>query len=358
MKLRIFLPAVERPDPALRFAWKLFDARGAPLREETTPLADVPRAGIVEAVLPAERVLFARLKLPRVNAATIRELLPYAVEDRLLADPAHIHAVAGRTNAHGETIVAVIDREWLQAMLRALAAAGLRPATAWCESALVAGGDGDWHVVLAPERGMLVDDEGVSATFDRGPGFPLAVRLALDEAAARGEKPTSVRVHHEDGVPLPDLARWSVESGVEFSAGTRWQVLAAGEPPRSAINLLQGGFSAGGKRLAARVPRAALVLGACMALAHVAFSTIDLLRLDAERGRLEARRESLFREAFPEARVVVDPELQMARNLEELRRARGLASGDDFLAQMTLAAQRSKGTARTIEYGNGRIAVR
>ena len=101
MKLRIFLPTIERPDAATRFAWMLFDSRRNLLREGTTPLADVPRADEVEAVLPCSRVLFARLKLPKVNAATIRELLPYAVEDRLLADPSHIHAVAGITHSTG-----------------------------------------------------------------------------------------------------------------------------------------------------------------------------------------------------------------------------------------------------------------
>src|SRR5690349_24674900 len=113
----------------------------------------MPRADDVEAILPAGRVLFARLKLPKVNATTLRELLPYAVEDRLLADPSHIHAVAGPTNARGETVVAVVDREWLAAMLAILARAGLKPRRAFSESALLAGGRGDWNLVLRGERG-------------------------------------------------------------------------------------------------------------------------------------------------------------------------------------------------------------
>lgn len=117
MKLRVFIPDTDRADAAARFAWRLLDARGDTLREDATALADMPRADDVEAILPAGRVLFARLKLPKVNATTIRELLPYAVEDRLLADPSHIHAVAGRRNSRGETVVAVVDRDWLQAML-------------------------------------------------------------------------------------------------------------------------------------------------------------------------------------------------------------------------------------------------
>jgi general secretion pathway protein L len=358
MKLRIFLPPIERPDASVRFPWKLFDGRNELRREDVSLLADIPRAEEIEAVLPAERVLFARLKLPKVNAATIREILPYAVEDRLLADPSHIHAVAGATNARGETVVAVIDRDWLRAMLDTLERAGLRPSKAWCESALLAGGRGDWHVVLGKERGMLVDDEGVSATFDRSPGVPLAVRLALDEASARGERPGSVRVHHEDEVPLPDLERWSADAGVTFSAGTRWQTLAAGQPDASAINLLQGDFAMRTGRGRLRLPRAAAVLAILIVAVHFAFAALEGFMLARERDDLVGRREAIFRDAFPEAKVVVDPDLQMARNLADLRRSRGLADVDDFLTQLTRVAREARAPVGSVEYANGRIAVK
>jgi general secretion pathway protein L len=357
MKLRIFLPAAERPASGERCAWKLFDARGELRREGSDAPEGMPRAKEVELVLPAERVLFARLKLPRVNAATIRELLPYAVEDRLLADPSHIHAVAGRKSARGESIVAVVDRDWLQARLDALAAGGLRATSAFCESALLAGGHRDWHVVWGPERGMLVDDEGVGASFDRGPGLPLALRVAIDEASERGDKPASVRVHAEGGEALPDLAAWSSETGVAFAPGTTWESLANGQPAAESIELLQGEFAPRGARPAARIPRAALWLGAAILAVQVALTAADGMRLEAERARLVQRQESIFRGAFPEAKAVVDPELQMARNLEELRRARGLAAGDDFLAQLTRVARESR-DVRSVEYAQGRMVAR
>jgi hypothetical protein len=54
----------------------------------------------------------------------------------------------------------------------------------------------------------------------------------------------------------------------------------------------------------------------------------------------------------------VDPRLQMERNLAELRRSRGLAAGDDFLAQLTRAARASGARAHSIEYANGRLDIR
>ena len=356
MKLRVFLPAAESPAARPPLAWILRDARGEVLRRERTPLEDLPRVDDVEAVLPAERVLFARLKLPRVNASTIRELLPYAVEDRLLADPANIHAVAGPRNARGETLVAVVDREWLADWVQALARTGLRVRAAWCESALLAGGRGDWHVVLDDVRGMLVDDEGVAATFDVGDALPLTVRLALDEASGRGERPSGIRVHPVDGAAMPALNAWSAEAGVPFEAASPWEAIAANERPAGTMDLLHG-VGDTRRRWQGLLPRAALALAAAIALLQLAFTAADALRLRREAHALEARREAVFREAFPEARVVVDPELQMARNLAQLQRDRGVAAGDEFLAELTRIA-RDRGTpVKTVRFANGKVTA-
>jgi general secretion pathway protein L len=89
-----------------------------------------------------------------------------------------------------------------------------------------------------------------------------------------------------------------------------------------------------------------------------ALDGVQAWRLARERADLAARAESIFRSAFPEAKAVVDPRLQMERNLAELRRSRGLAAGDDFLAQLTHAARASAGRVRSIEYANGRLDIR
>jgi general secretion pathway protein L len=203
---------------------------------------------------------------------------------------------------------------------------------------------------------MLVDDDGVSATFDPSAAVPLALRVALDEASARGERPEAIRVHAEGGAPLPDLERWSAEAGLPFSPGTQWEAIARGRPAAQSIDLMKGELSQDeGRR--SRVPRAAVVLLAVILGLQLAFSALQGLKLQRERDDLERRREAVFRGAFPEARVVVDPDLQMSRNLAELKRARGLAAGDDFLAQMTRAAREAR-PVKAVEYANGRLVTR
>jgi general secretion pathway protein L len=100
------------------------------------------------------------------------------------------------------------------------------------------------------------------------------------------------------------------------------------------------------------------VLGAAMLIAQLVFTAADAWRLQRESDVLQARREAIFRAAFPEARVVVDPDLQMARNLAELQRARGLASGDEFLAALTRAARENPVPVKAIDYNGGKVTVR
>jgi len=294
-----------------------------------------------------------------VGSATLRELLPFAVEYRLLADPSRIHAVAGRADARGETLVAVIDREWLLAQVRVLRAAGLAPSSAWCEAGLRATGGGDWNLALGPARGVLADGRGAGVAFDRGAGFPLAVRIALDEASARGERPSAIRVHSEADAPLPDLERWSAEAGARFEPGSRWEDLARGAPAEGTIELLTPEIAPGRAALARmRIPRAAVALAAAIAIVQLAFDGVQAWKLARERSALHAQAESIFRAAFPEAKAVVDPRLQMERNLAELRRSRGLASGDDFLVRLTEAARGTQGPVGAVEYANGRLEIR
>ena len=358
--LRIFVPAGDRLEAASDARWVLLERR-AVVREGRSTVADMPRADEVEAILPASRVLFARLALPRVSDTTIRELLPFAVEDRLLADPAQIHAVAGATDERGETLVAVVDRTWLSAVLGWMSDAGPAPRHAWSESALVPTARGEWHVVLSEASGMLVDAIGSATTFDwhAAGGVPLAIRIALDEARERGDRPERIRVHeHFQGAGAgPDLAAWGRDASIDFERSRPWRELEAASPAPAAIDLLAGDFALRSRALAMRVPRAAVALAAAIALVQLAFTAVDTMRLERERSRLDAERDAIFRSAFPDARVVVDPELQMARNLAQLRASRGLAGGDEFLARLTAAARESEAPARRIEYARGRLTV-
>ena len=83
----------------------------------------------------------------------------------------------------------------------------------------------------------------------------------------------------------------------------------------------------------------ALVLVALIALLHLGFTVIDAWRLDARRRALEAEMTQVFKEAFPKAQAIVDPALQMQRNLDAMKKEAGLGSVDNArTALATLSA--------------------
>lgn len=359
MPLRLLLPPTDRPGSDTPVDWCLVDARGVPQRSGTGPLSALPRDDAVEVILPALRVLHARLKLPKVGASTLRELLPFAVEDQLLADPAQVHAATGATLASGETVVAIVDRAWLEAGLGAIAAAGLRCTRAVCETALAPAEPGCWHVRLGPSGAWLTEDDGHAVAFDApsGPEAPFAVRIAAREALERGAPPKVIRVWADSRAPAPDAVAWKSALEVAVEVSTPPPALS-GVARSDAIDLLTEGLAHRQSRAATfRLPRNVWALAAMLLVLLGGLLAFDVWRLERERRNLMAEQESLFRAAFPEAKTVVDPALQLRRNLDDLRRSRGEASASAFLAAAAEAAREGPVPARSITYANGKLAV-
>ena len=100
--------------------WVLREPRGRILSAGNNAFAEMPAADRVDVVVPASRVLFTRVNLPPANAAKTRQLLPFAIEDKLLANPETIHAVAGTREENGDTPVAVVDKTWVNQVMARL----------------------------------------------------------------------------------------------------------------------------------------------------------------------------------------------------------------------------------------------
>lgn len=359
MPLRLLLPPIDRPGADTPAAWCLVDARGVALRSGVDALATVPAGELVEAILPASRVLHARLKLPKVSASTLRELLPYAVEDQLLADPAQVHAVTGATLASGETAVAIVDRAWLESALGWVAASGLRCARAVCETALAPAAAGCWHVRLDAAGAWLAEDQGHAVAFDAPTDGnpPFAVRIAVSEARERGTPPAEIRVWAAPGATAPDAPAWQAALEVAVRVVAPPPTLS-GVVRADAIDLLTGDIAHRDPRgRALRLPRATWALAATLVLLLAGLYGHEAWRLSREQRALVAEQESLFRTAFPEAKTIVDPPLQLRRNLDDLRRSRGEASTSDFLAAAAEAARSGPVPARKLTYAQGKLEV-
>ncbi len=363
--LRIHLPS-SWPDtePDAPLPWCSLGSRGALLGAGHATLATLPHAETCELVLPAEAVLLTQVRLPRAGKQKLRQLLPYAIEDRLVADPDAVHVAAGPTLADGQTALAVVDKAWLARVLARCHAAGLRPRSAWPETLLPALPADGWVMVWDGAGGFLRSGEYAGMRLDGGASTepPAALVLSLAEARAAANLPHRLLLRLRDGTPPPDVEAWSHALGVAVEQGIAWTPLQHPDPADGGIDLLQGEFAPAGvsrdwwPRL--RLP---LILVGLIVLLQVGATTTEWWRLSGEQQKLRAAMEASFRQAFPDARVVVDAPLQMQRKLAELRGGAGQLSPTDFLPLLARTAAvldldpRSK--LQSVAYDNAQLSL-
>jgi general secretion pathway protein L len=325
--------------------------------------AELPRADETCLVLPVGRVAFVRAALPPGPAARLARLAPFAIEDAIVSAPEDVVACVLDEHRDGERLVAVIDREWLAAALAELAHHGIRPARAIVESALVAESPDTWTVVWWGTGGFValggIEALALDASIDGRP--PLALKLAADEHRRAHRAPRAVRCLLAGGAEAPDTGRWSESLHVPVAVVGNWVPQEIDARTAHCPNLLPGaGAGAGSPReRLARFKPAAIVAAAILA-AHGLLTVGDWARLAYEARGLRTDMEAAFRKSFPDAKAVVDPALQMRRNVADLRRAAGEPDAADLvplLARLAPALAAAGARPQALRYERGELAL-
>lgn len=363
--LRLHLPP-DWPDDeaATPLPWCRLGARGELLASGSAALANLPRAEACVLILPAELVLLTRAALPRGSRQKLRQMLPYAIEDKLVTEPDAVHVAAGHLLADGQTALAAIDKAWLARVLARLNEAGLYPRSAWPETLLPELPADGWVMVWDGRGGFLRSGAQAGMSLDGGSAVqpPAALALSVAQARAATMLPHRLLLRLRDGAPPPDVEAWSYALGMKVEVGVEWSPLQRPDIPTGGIDLLQGAFAPSSKvRDLWPNLRLPLVLAGLIVLLQIGATTADWLLLSREKQQLQASMEKHFREAFPDARVVVDAPLQMQRNLAELRSASGQLSPLDFLPLLarTATALNADGRSqlRAVQYETSQLRM-
>ncbi|MBW8311956.1 MAG: hypothetical protein K0M64_07940 [Rhizobium sp.] len=355
--LRIFCPLSE-PPPACR--WALVN-EGRDSVPGEGDLSALPRhARRVQAVLPASQVLFVRVRLPPSKRRPSGQALAFAAEEQTATDPA-LNQVRWLGKAGDEDVLAVFEQAGFEAWRQTLAAAGLATIEWQAETLLLPWQPGRWHLRWNGSEGFVRTGEFEGLATDRGDDAtpPLALRLQLQQARTDETAPALIVVHPTVDEALPDLAAWSRELGVELERGDAGDWTRA--PADAGVPL--GGHAHGWSWLSGLAPRlrpAAWLLGITLGL-HGALLVGEWAALANEQRQLRAAMEADFRAAFPDAVAVVDPPLQMRRQLAQARHAAGQADPGDFLALVSQLGGASPplpaGSLRVVSYEGSRLGV-
>ena len=344
------------------------DQRNA-LRRGRNTLADLPQCTETEVVISASMLNFIQVTLPVGNRQKVLGALPFLVEDSIISPPEDIHAVIAAQSGN-EATVAVIQKECVKRILECLAHAGIQAKRMFPELLLPELQQGSWALVFRGQDGFvrtgLAQGFSLSQADTEDATPPLALRLALSLAIAQTSETASAS---EFGRPnelfvygdLPaQAATWQEQLGIPMVRALQQEWLIENITP--AFNLLQGEFqpaSGIGRKLVAFRPAAIVAL--CLLTLHFGFSVLDYGVKSRKNRQIEQDMVSLFKASFPQATVVVDAQLQMQRNLDELKHTAGESGNADFLPLLSAVTAKvgaiSNDKLLGISYQGGKLTL-
>lgn len=308
---------------------------GHTVLRSATGVADAlsAHAGEVVAVVPHSRLSWFEVQLPPAShGARLGPVLHGLLEDRLLDDPAQVHMVLPMdatplTRQGGVTQVAVCDKAWLRDALAPLQAAGLTVQRLVPE--LSPSPSPQLYVCGTPDHAehLLTHAQGVTALPPNTAHWAAFAPLA-DPALRIYAEPAMVAQVQQQLQQQPELQtaaqRWLAASL------SRWD-MAQGEWAQGRRQRLQRQLQAAWQQLR-HAPAWRPVRWGMVALLLVQVVGLNVSAWQ-ERQALQqqlAQLPVLLQSTFPKVTVVVEPLLQMQREVDSLKQASGSLTGSDL----------------------------
>ncbi|MDZ7662392.1 type II secretion system protein GspL [Thiohalophilus sp.] len=274
-------------------------------------------------VVPGTDVLITRVNLPTRRRDRIAQALPYTLEDRLIGDINDFHFASSLTTKGPGLTAAVVDHERMQTWEQALAQLAITPIALIPENGILPLDTQQWHI-LADEQRVLLQLGNGSYTLE-----PDAALLTL-EAALQEMDDDDLPAHLEIEAPQTVITRLQsvlaahpeVEDNVAINTTTSDMPLlprlASRLNERQVVNLLQGAYARQARwDWVWRPLRPAAALLVVWLLAQYSVQFAQTQRLQAERDQRQTAIETIYRDTFPDSRVV-NPQVQMRQHLAAL----------------------------------------
>jgi type II secretion system protein L len=304
-------------------------------------------------IIPLARIAFIDTRLPNVSALKRDQLVKFAIEDKLTIDPSTVHAVVLGPSLTSEQhfIIAAMSSEWLSSVLAWLRAVGITPRFAYPASAMYAVKASEWIVVLEKTDGVAIRQDGLAYALEASdfshPPFQLTLALNEAVAAASGKaSPRAIRLTKTPDVQF-DESSWQTELGNDIALIVD-EVIETPRQMNVAQNLLTGKYLPVHQGVSAiNALKRPLIIGFSILILHIAFVSFDAWRLARERTAIEQSMRDVFMTAFPDAVAIVNPPLQLSRQLVALKTERGMAE-DAARELLALAATITRDIASSI----------
>jgi len=303
-------------------------------------------SGMAETIAGVQRVVLLlagsdvtvlRMQTPPLSAARLKTALPNLVEEQLLCNPTECVIVSAAL-ADGMRAIAVAQRDWIDLLARIFIALGARHIAALPSQSCLAGQPGIATAAISEhESGIdmtlrLSELEGIGLTINAESNLEAAheVIRTLTTMVPAG----SITIYvpqdsmHNYQELLTDNPELKERISMSADNWTRWI-----EGIRDAkIDLAAGITTRAGSGFEWHIWRWPLVLGSMVLLINIGALNIEWWHMKREGDSLRSAMIQIYKSAYPQESVIIDPLAQMQQKLALARRDSGMAIADDFTA--------------------------
>lgn len=329
----------------------------------------VAAARRVVLLLSAADVTLLRVPVPPLSSARLKAALPALVEDQILGDPADcVLALAPLASGQdgGTRTVAVVQRAWLEVLVKTLAAQGAQA---------IAALPAQLCLPLPPAPGsaaaaLAATDAGLELTLRKSVQDGLGLTVAPQPEAAlhllralAGDAPLTVYVPAALLAQYQPLAPGVAGLALETDHWAHWISAAQAAKSGVAPDLAAGLGAAGAQSRAWQRWRWPLRLAALALLVNVAGLNIEWLRMKREAAQMRESMVQIFRAAYPKETVILDAAAQMRRNIAAARAGSGQVGSDEFTAMAAafgeaLAMTGKRDVVASMEYRERALTIK
>ena len=309
-------------------------------------------------LLAAADVTLLHLKIPPLSGARLKAALPNLVEEHVLGDPSDCVLVAASADSpDGSRTVAVVQRGWLEVLVKSLLAQGARKVTAL---------PAQLCLPLQPGSASAAID-GAGITLRQGATQGLGLALAGDAAGAlqtvsvlAGDVPLTLYV------PATAIGEYRVlvaEAGPAITLEEEhWAHWVAGSKSTS-FDLVPGLGAAGPRARAWQRWRWPIRLALAAVAINLAGLNIEWLRMKREADATRQAMLQTFKAAYPKDVPTAELDLQMSMNIARAKAGRGQVNSDEFTYLAAALGEAARGLPRppaiaSMTYGGRALTVK
>jgi len=318
------------------------------------------RSGLkISVIVPGNDVTLSSAYVPTKNKKRLKTALPFAMEDQLVSDVENLHFALGGFDDEGKVNCAIVDTHKMDSWVAQLKQFSIQANFIVPDILAVPFTSGSWSVLIeesivlvrtGPQAGFSIETENAEAI----------LQMHLLENSESPPEQLYVYRYENDNSESPDFSSLQLRIQEDICVFNMLP-LVQGLDLDYAINLLQGDYSRReqiGKIWRPWIPAAAMLGG--LVILQLVMTTVSYFQLKSQSREIQAQIIQTYRSAFPNAKNIVNPRVQMERKLKSLRGGSG-GDSSSALGLLTSAATVFKSTAgltiKSLRYKDGKLNV-